>query len=327
MHNYTELKNCINKYNDIVIITHTNMDGDALGSSTALCAALRQLGKNAVVYVEDKIPDYLNVINHDVNKPDDVPYYVSVLNFKPEIAFAVDIGERSRLEDRVEAYDSAEVRLCIDHHQKHDDFADYSVVHEDYAAAGLLVYEFIKELGVNVTQDMAKALYTAIATDTGRFKYNSTTSEVLRAVAELYEYDINASEICTAVFDSKPLVQLKAEAVALENVEILAGGKVVVSYITKDQMNKIGALYEHVDTCIDRIRLIEGVEIAIFIKEKEVGLNKLSLRAKSYANVARLAGELGGGGHEKASGATLKCSLEEALIQAKAAAEREIARF
>ncbi|MCQ2553529.1 MAG: DHHA1 domain-containing protein, partial [Clostridia bacterium] len=206
-------------------------------------------------------------------------------------------------------------------------FADYSVVHPDYAAAGLLVYEFIKELGVTITKDIAKCLYTAIATDTGRFKYNSTTSEVLRAVAELYEYDINATEICTAVFDSRPLVQLKAEALALDNLELMCNGKVAVSYISKAQMDKIGALYEHVDTCIDRIRMVEGVEISIFVKEKEVGLNKLSLRAKSYANVARLAGELGGGGHERASGATLKCSLEDAINQAKTAAEREIARF
>ncbi|MCQ2553582.1 MAG: DHH family phosphoesterase, partial [Clostridia bacterium] len=124
MHNYSELKKQINKYNDIAILTHTNMDGDALGSSSALCEALRQMGKNAVVLIEDKIADYLNIINHDINCPNDKPYFVKELNFKPQIAFAVDIGDNSRLEERSDAYYSADVRLCIDHHEKHDDFAD-----------------------------------------------------------------------------------------------------------------------------------------------------------------------------------------------------------
>ncbi|MDO5331341.1 MAG: bifunctional oligoribonuclease/PAP phosphatase NrnA [Bacillota bacterium] len=305
MYNWSEIVNCINSYNDIVILTHTNMDGDAMGSASALCHALRSLNKNAVILLEDSVPRYLNILNHHLGNDNEYPYFVSEMPFDAKLAIAVDCGDESRIEKRLDVFKKAEKRICIDHHIQTAPFADYTIVDPDLAATGLLIYKLIKELGAKIDTHIAEDLYVAIVTDTGRFKYSNTTAEVHQVVSELYEYNIDHVKLCNAIYDSYPMEQLKAEALAQEKMQLFANGKAVISNITIDEMNSIGVGYDQIDTCIDRIRIVEGVEVAAFLKEKEPSVIKVSFRAKSYADVNRVATALGGGGHEKASGATL----------------------
>lgn len=327
MYNWTDIVNCINSYDDIVILTHTNMDGDAMGSASALCHALRSLNKNVVILIEDDVPRYLNFLNHHHGSNTEYPYFVSKMPYQANLAIAVDCGDESRIEKRLDVFKDAKKRICIDHHIQTAPFADYSIVDPDLAATGLLIYQLIKELGVKIDTHIAEDLYVAIVTDTGRFKYSNTTAEVHQVVSELYKYNIDHVKLCNAIYDSYPMEQLKAEALAQEKMQLFADKKAIISSISIEEMNRIGAGYDQIDTCIDRIRIVEGVEVAAFLKEKEPNVIKVSLRAKSFADVNKVATALGGGGHEKASGATLNCSLDEAIKLVKQEIEKELSKF
>lgn len=326
MYNWTDIINCIKSSNDIVLFTHTNMDGDALGSTSALCHALRKMGKNAVILLEDKIPEYLDVITYKEKENED-PFYVEKMPFKSGLAIVVDCGDKQRIEKRLNAFKKCEKSICIDHHIQTKAFTDYYVIDPDVAATGMLIYDLIKELGVIIDKFIAESLYVAIVTDTGRFKYSNTNAEVHKIVADIYQYGIDHVKLCNEIYDSHPIEQLNAELFAREAMEIFADGKAVVSYITLKKMKELGAEYEQVDTCIDTIRVVKGVEIAAFIKEKEKGVFKVSFRAKNYADVNAVAKVFGGGGHEKASGATLTCTLKQAIKLVKAEVEKELSKY
>lgn len=327
MYNWTEIVNCIKSYDDIVILTHTNMDGDAMGSAAALCHGLRKMGKNAVILLEDAVPGYLSILNHHHGDTVNLPYFVNSMPYDAKLAIAVDCGDESRIEKRLGVFRDAEKRICIDHHLQKGAFADYSVVDPDLAATGILIYELLKALGTEIDTHIAEDLYVAIVTDTGRFKYSNTTAYVHQVTAELYSYGIDHVKLCNAIFDSYPPAQLKAEGLATEKMKLFADGKGVISSISLSEMQDIGAGYDQIDTCIDRIRIVEGTEMAAFLKEKEPGLIKVSLRAKSYADANRVAISFGGGGHEKAAGATLHMTLEEALNLVQTEIEKELKRF
>jgi len=308
----------INKANNIVILTHTNMDGDALGSSSALCYVLREKKKNCFILIEDDVPAYLNIIkNHD-------DYFVKELPFVADVAIAIDCGDRGRIEKRVDAFNNAKVRLCIDHHMQTGQFAEFSVVEPDISATGMLIYELIKEMQFEIDKELAEYLYVAISTDTGSFKFRNTNAKTHLVVAELYTYGIEATKLCNAIYSTRPLSQLQLEGYAVEHVDVFAGGKAALTVITQDILKKFGTKYEHADTVIDCIRNIQGVEISCVIKETEDGIYKASLRAKEYADVNKVASNLGGGGHLRASGCTFNTSLQDAINSLKTEIEKAL---
>ena len=317
MHNWTDIKREIKKAGKILIFTHMSMDGDAAGSSCALCKSLRRMGKEAYILLEDECPEYLLF-------SDGEGCFVKEAPWTADAAIAVDCSGDSRIEKRVDAFRAAGVRLCVDHHIKTGPFADYEVIDPDSPAAGNLVFELLKDMGAPIDKSIAENLYTAIVTDTGRFRFSNTTPQALLDVAELMGYGIDYSGICNKIWDSTPLPQLKLEALAVDRAEIFAGGKAAISWCNQEDIKALGAKTEMTETCIDRLRAIQGVEIAAFLKEKEDGRLKCSLRSKEYANVNAIAAKFDGGGHERASGCSFKCSAEEALMQLKAAIEEQL---
>ena len=323
MNKWTEIVNCIKASGRVVIMTHANMDGDAIGSALALCHALRSMGKRCVILLEDDIPRYLKFM-HDHSGVSGDPFFVFEMPFEPELAMVVDCGDTGRIDKRLDVYQSCSTKICVDHHMHIDSFADHSVVEPAASATGLLVYELIKELGVSIDKEIAEDLYIAILTDTGCFKYSNTTKECHLMAAELYEYGIDHEKLATLIYDTVELPQIKLEAAIVQWMEIFAGGRAVVSYVTQDQLKELGASYDMTSGCIDVLRKIEGCEIAAFLKEHEDGTVKLSLRSKGESDVNRVARALGGGGHVKASGATLRVPLKEAIELTKAEIEKEL---
>ena len=297
---------CINESDKILVFTHANMDGDAMGSSQAFCHAMRQLGKECYIILEDRIPRYLNVLHdHD-------DFYVIKAPWKADLAAAIDCGEESRIEKRLDAFYDAKIRICIDHHIPTTKFADHSVIETSASASGILVYELIKEMGIAIDKDIAEDLYAAISTDTGSFMYNNTDARTHIVAADLYNYGIDHVKICNAIYATFPLAQMKIEAKSIDNAEVFAGGRAVISFITQDELKACGGSYELADTCIDKLRMIEDIEVACMLKETEEGLFKVSLRGKSYADVNAVAVYFGGGGHKLASGCTMGPDLKEA---------------
>ncbi len=319
MHDWKDIINFINEAQKILIFTHMNMDGDAAGSSCALCRSLRLMGKDCFILLEDKCPDYLAFL-------DDDGYFIRTAPWKPELCVAVDCGDDTRIVKRKEVFHSAERTLCIDHHMQNGPFAQYSVIDPAQPAAGSLIFELLQTMEAPIDRAVAEGLYVAIATDTGSFRHGNTTAEAHLDAAKLYGYGIDAVRLNNLVYGSYPLAQLKLEAMAVDRAVLFADGKAVISWCTKEDLRKNGALEEHTECCIDRIRSIEGVETAAFIKEKLDGSLKVSLRSKSYADVNAVARAFGGGGHLRASGCTLHCTLEEAIRRLTPVLEESVAR-
>jgi len=318
MQNWNDIQKAIAKAQKILIFTHVNMDGDAAGSSCALCRSLRAMGKDCFILLEDDCPRYLQFL-------DDRGMFIKQAPWTPDLSIAVDCGDDSRIEKRKDVFHAAPVTMCIDHHMKSGPFAQLEAIDPAAPAAGSLVFELLQAMNAPIDKDAAEALYVAIATDTGSFKHGNTTAEAHLDAAKLYGYGIDAVKLNNFVYGSYPLPQLKLEAMAVERVQLFANGKAAVSWCTQEDLKRFGALDEHTECCIDRIRSIEGVEAAAFLKEKADGRIKVSLRSKSYADVNAVARQFDGGGHLRASGCTFYCSIEEALEQIRPALEASVA--
>lgn len=306
----------LNEARSVLLFPHINMDGDALGSSVALCLALRQMGKSCSILIEDDVPDYLAFL--------DKGYCIRQADVIPEMSVAVDCGDVSRIENRKDIFYAATATACIDHHLLHADFAGDCFVDSEAAATGSLVFELLEELGVRFTPEIADALYVAIMTDTGSFRYSNTDRRTHLIIARLYEYGLEHVPLCNAIYDNIPLTQVMLEAKTLESMVIFAEGRACLAYASLEMIKAVGATPDQTETIIDRLRSIRDVEIAIFLKEKPDGNYKVSFRSKSYADVGTLAHRLGGGGHRKAAGCTVAAPFEHALAVLQAAAEEAL---
>ncbi len=281
------------------------------------------------------MPDFLRFLDQSLFL-DEAPY-------AQDLNIAVDIGNWDRLESREEVFRTAPASVCIDHHLPNGVFCSPCLVEPDAAAAGLLVYSLVRALERDTLRDpagwgldapvklmdksIADALYTAILTDTGGFKYDSTGSESFYTAAALVECGADYSGIAANVFDSKPLAQLKVDALALERARFAADGKAVISYITLKDLEELDALPEYCENCINVLRSIEGVEVAALLKEREPDFFKLSLRAKSWADVRSIAMQFEGGGHLRAAGGQLNMPLEGACKAVERAIDAYFAAF
>ena len=307
MQYWNEIIKAIEKAQKILIFTHVNMDGDAVGSSCALCQGLRGMGKDCFILLEDDCPSYLRFLDRD-------GYFISEAPWKPELSIAVDCGDDSRIEKRRLVFHAAAETACIDHHMKGAPFAHLEVIDPGAPAAGSLIFELLQVMNVPIGREIAEALYVAIDTDTGSFRHGNTTAGALQDAAKLYAYGIDHVDLCNRVWNSYPLPQLKLEALAVDRAILFADGLAVLSWCTLDDLSALGALSEHTEMCIDRLRSIEGVEAAAFIKEKTDGTYKVSFRSKTYADMNALARRFNGAGHLRASGCTLRdVTLEQAI--------------
>ena len=319
MHSWNDIIKAIEQAQKILIFTHMNMDGDAAGSSCALCRSLRLLGKDCFILLEDGCPRYLQFL-------DEEGMFLREAPWMPELSIAVDCGDDSRIEKRKDVFHAAPVTACIDHHMKGGAFAQLEVIDPAAPAAGSLVFDLLQAMNAPIDTAAAEALYVAIATDTGSFKHGNTTAEAHMDAAKLYGYGIDAVKLNNFIYGNYPLPQLKLEAMAVERVQLFADGRAAISWCTQEDLKRFGALEEHTEMCIDRIRSIEGVEAAAFVKEKADGRLKVSLRSKSYADVNAVARKFGGGGHLRASGCTLYGTVEEAVAALKPALEESVAK-
>jgi phosphoesterase RecJ-like protein len=297
----------------ILLYPHVLMDGDTLGSSIALCAALRKLGKRAHILIEDEIPAYLLFMEKDYCTFDQ-----NVLD-KPDISISVDCSDIERFVMRKEKFLSGKLSICIDHHKTNNYFADMNYIDAHAGATGEIVYDLLKSMGIGPDVEMAEAIYTAITTDTGNFQYTNTTKTTHLIAAELFEIGIDLEKISVEVYQNIRHEKLKILNAVIDTIEMLAGGKSDIAYVTQEMLEKTGALMEETEGIIETLRNISGVEISAFLKETKPGEIKVGLRSKTYGDVSAIAQSYGGGGHKKAAGCTLYGTLQEAKEKISAA--------
>jgi phosphoesterase RecJ-like protein len=214
--NLDEIVGVLKKADNIAIFTHISVDGDGLGSSLALGLALKKLHKKVVVFLEESIPEIYSFLPGSslVELYDEslAPYVAGQVKASSDIvAVALDTGDFDRLGKRADLFNKAQIRINIDHHATNPGFADYNFIKPEASAVGEIVFEMIWKIGVDIDQDIAVCLYTAITTDTGGFRYSNTTPLTHRIASDLVGRGINVADISQKVFDITSLEKNQAD--------------------------------------------------------------------------------------------------------------------
>ena len=304
---FKEIAEVLLKAEKILIYPHINADGDAVGSAAALCHTLRRLGKTAHVLIEEQLPANLRFMDKGYFTFDE-----KVIE-QPDVSVCVDCGDFGRFPMRREKFLSARTTVCVDHHGTTQNFCDYNYVDSGAAATGELIYALIKEMVPEADVETGEAIFAAITTDTGNFQYSNTTKNCHLIMAELYDLGVDTNKVSVEIYENERQEKLMITTKALSTLEIFGGGCGAIAHLTLEDMKEIGAEPFETDGVIEKLRSISGVEYAAFVKEKEPGVIRVSMRAKRRGNVASIASELGGGGHVKAAGCTLNMPLDEAV--------------
>jgi bifunctional oligoribonuclease and PAP phosphatase NrnA len=306
----TAITDALQRHDRFLVVTHENPDGDALGSLLAITLALRQLGKDPVMYLPGSTPlprEYGFMPLGDLVReaPADAAERVLV---------AVDCAKEDRIGDP-DAIERAPLVLDIDHHHDNTRFGDANLIVADASSTGEVLRDVFGELGVALTPELAEPLYIALVTDTGRFQYANTTPKSLRLAAELVEAGADVHAVFQEVYESLEFAKLKLLARALDRAEVLEGGRIVVSHLVRDDFVEAGAAEPYSEGIIDYLRAVEGAELAVLIRE-QLGESphsyKGSLRSSiDELDVSVIARSFGGGGHRQAAGFSSSDSLDE----------------
>ncbi len=305
MMSLNQIKKFIENNDNFAIIGHTNPDGDCVGSCLGMWYMLSALGKKSAVCINNEdVPHHLEFMwNGDCSAKDGQSF---------DAYIAIDCAGLDRLSCRSEEFAAAERTACIDHHRTNVGFAKVNAVIPDAAAAGEIIYCLAAEvIGINPTGDMADAIYTAIVSDTGGFKYSSTTSRTMKAGASLLDNGVESALIFKNLFDTYTKKQIDIVGDITSTLTTHFNGKVAVIYVTDELLESKDMRFDEVDFITNLPRSIEGVEVGVFLKKRGDEV-KISLRSGESVDVSKIAATLGGGGHMRAAGITLRCSLDEA---------------
>lgn len=287
---------------NILILCHRYPDGDTVGSAFALCLALRAAGKTANVMCGDIIPAKYGYIYEDI-KPQEM---------REKFIVAVDVATPELLGLLEKDYGS-KVDLCIDHHGTNSGYAKEYFVDSKAAAAGEVIFRLLPYLGVELTQPIAMALYTAICTDTGCFRYSNVTANTMRVAAKLMETGIDAYSVNRRMFETKSRERLAIERSAIEAMTYRKGGRMAVMPVTAKMLEDAGVSEGDIEGLSSMPRQIEGVQVGIMLREVVGGI-KISVRSVPGVDASAICGRLGGGGHSAAAGCFIKgASMEEAV--------------
>ncbi len=299
-----------------LVVSHVNPEGDAIGSLLGLALALKDSGKDVTAYLEDKIPDNLTFLPGIDMIVDDTDWARGF-----DIIFAVDCGQADRLGKRFVNGNRCAKIINIDHHATNDLFGDINIVDPKASATGEMIYDLLKAASIEVTKDIAVNLYVAIHTDTGSFRYSSTTPAALMKAGELVRMGAEPWHISQLLYENYPAKRFKLLGRVLDTLEISDDGRIASMFVTLDMLREFDAERSLVDGFINYARAIQGVEIAVLFRESGNGRYKVSFRSKGSADVATIAQMFGGGGHVNAAGCNVDGSLEEikAMIMKAAA--------
>lgn len=294
---------------EIIILCHRYPDGDTIGSAFALCRALRSAGKRVNVMCGDILPPKYGYIYHDLHPMD----------IQERFVVAVDVADAALLgileKDYVDRID-----LCIDHHISNSLKATDTVLDPNASATGEIIFRMLPSLGVKLTPDIAIALYTAISTDTGCYRYSNVTARTHRITAKLLDTGIDAHSVNQVMFETKSRGRFQLEQEILSSIDFRYGGRMAIATLTIEMIERTGVSEGDIDGLSAVARNIEGVDLGITIREVKDGY-KISVRTSQAVNACEYCKMFGGGGHPAAAGCTVEAdSPDEAKLQLISAA-------
>ena len=289
------------------ILTHRRPDGDTLGSAALLCRGLRRMGKTAHVLENPEVTAKYTFLNEGLTKP------------QPEdgdVLVSVDVAT-AQLLPQCYAHLADRIDLRIDHHRNPELFGRLEVVDPISAACGQIIFDIFRILDVELDEPMALALYTAIATDTGCFRYANAQPQTYETAAACARATPHLRELNHKLFETVSLARLRLQGWMVENALFLQNGQVCICAIPLEVEQQLGLTEDDMENISGFPRTIEGVKIAATLRQEADGRIKISMRAVLEYDASVICAKFGGGGHRGAAGASMNCSMEEAVEAVK----------
>ncbi len=324
--NWDLLAKQIHSCNSFVLCSHIRPDCDALGSELGLAGILDQLGKQVRIINGHPTPPNLAFIDPQ-RRIEVLGEHVQAEQISGDCFVVLDTSAWAQIGpmgDVLRGFSGK--KLCIDHHVGEDDLGTQFFKDTQAEATGHLVAKLAKHLNVPINKDMAKALYAAIATDTGWFRFGSTTADTYRVIAELLECGAVPSEIYGDLYERDTLGRVRLRGRILSRTTAELDGQLVYTHVLKEDFAETGAVSSDTEDAINLTLAIAGTQVAvIFVEQLNDPGFKLSFRSRCAVDCSQLAGRFGGGGHKAAAGAFVKGTLDEVQSQVLPVVKQAIA--
>lgn len=297
----SEILKLINESNTILLMTHEQPDGDAIGSVMTFYHVLNNMNKTVDILIPEVPPvfGFLASINKVVDRS----------NKSYDLAIIVDCATKERIGQTNNEFNRCKMSIVIDHHISNTKYGNVNYVETNVSSCCQVLYYLLKSENFNFTKEIAEALITGMLTDTNGFGNDNVDRNTFMMTAELLDTGINFHNIYYNVLAKKNKAQVLLTKLTFDRLEILYDGKIAFSYITKNDFDNVGAIVGDHEGLVDIGRNIEGVEVSIFVREDD-GF-RISFRSNGNVNVNKIATKFGGGGHTMAAGAKINASFEE----------------
>lgn len=297
-----------------LLTTHVNADGDGIGCEIALACHLRNLGKQVHIFNHNPTPENLEFLDprgdiqlYDAHKHSDLVHEMDAV-------FILDISDWQRLRDLGKLLRTLPLtKICIDHHPADDHMGEIDMILPEASSTGEIMYELLTQLNARLQGRMVEALYTAVLTDTGSFRFSNTNSRAHEIAAALIARGVKPHHIYQEVYERQPANKMRLLGQILNNLNFTKDGRLVWFTITQDMLRSTGTQPRDTEGFADFPRGIDGVELCLMFLETENGKVKISFRSKGKVIINGLANRFGGGGHPFASGALVEGNLQQVV--------------
>ncbi|MDI3280488.1 MAG: bifunctional oligoribonuclease/PAP phosphatase NrnA [Bacillota bacterium] len=311
-----------------LVLSHMHPDGDCIGSMVAMSWLLRRLGKVVYLVNQDGVPPAYRFLpgSREILRARD--FCAQGRGERAEVAVILDSGNLKRLGEALACLSPEMTVVNIDHHEQNQVEGARTVVnyvHPEASATGELVYNLIRAAGLEIDREAALALYTAIFSDTGGFRFQNTNPYILALGAELARAGADPPLVAEHVFDTKSLAVLKLLGRALSSLEVTAGGRVAWIAMPEEVLTSSGVSWEETEGFVNYARMVEGAQVALLFREETGGKVRVSWRSRGSVDVGAMARELGGGGHVNAAGCEVPGPLNEGIQRVLRLVEERLA--
>lgn len=310
MNNFDEISRVIQKNKNFLITSHTNLDGDGIGSELALYFILKKLNKKVTILNQDRIPKIYDFLPDS----DKVQYWNnSRINPKSiDVGIALDCSSIKRIGRTYEIFKDIKTIINIDHHKSNENFGNLNYLDCSASSVGEIIYELITFLNIDLLDEkISTCLFAAIITDTGSFRYSNVSSKTFGVASHLTRYRIKSHLISNNIYNRNTYPGLKLLGESLLTLEMDDSNYVSWLTITRKMLNDTNANDEDVEGIINIATTLNNVEISILFRETKDSKIKISFRSKGNFDVNKFAGKFKGGGHPNAAGCLCSGKLDE----------------
>jgi bifunctional oligoribonuclease and PAP phosphatase NrnA len=302
---YRKIKAVVDAGRRFLLTSHIDPDGDAVGSVFALYWALKSAGKDATVYLKDKIPYSYEFLPGPPDLRHDLP------EEEYDAVFVIDCGNLHRAGEGYEKLLRMGRIINIDHHTTSETFGSINLIEPDASSTGEILYRLFAESAIPVNYEMAVNLYTSISTDTGSFRYQNTNSSAFLICEEMMRKGVKPAYVAQMVHENHPKERFLLLGLVLNTLETHNKDRVALVHVTEEMFDRTHTTREHTDGFVEYVREIRGVEAAILLREAGRLKYKASMRSKGRVDVAAIGALFGGGGHRNAAGCLMEGTLDD----------------